>query len=609
MKRFKKLTMWIMVFLTMSAMCGVALAVDTIATDSDGTKTVMPDGTVNFRFVDENGEEFSGDIGTFDLYDANGKKVATLKGTGDNITVSGLNQALTNLNEGKMRVSVGEVSNAFNLNTYMSGYEEFRDHSYRTSIVYNKKVPRTAESNDTIMILCNETYRVTTLGIRADSKDVITIPKGTARATRDPEWTDSTIKSSRSGYAIRTEEQVISVTEWNNVSTTTWSMNPGTYDFSAQMDGHYQFNKKEDVLTIFDTDTHYVKEHIRLSERCHEFINETCYKSGTSVFDFSKDYTEDGTTYFGNLIFVSGSFIQGVVPDEDGYVDVYVCTEDPYNSYFTCAYGYKTQGAQMHGCESGIFFNPWEQNEIKIKTIKVPENGVTLAGLTEGTTYEIRQTSEGGSKATSKKISFKVYKNPSSVPTVTVELAPKAPVISSVTNKAGSVQVTWGKVTGVDGYYVYRKDTQAGSWHFIGGTKTLSFTDTNVENGTVYYYAIKSFVKDASANAISASGPAKNTIYVKNIFVSSLTNKNAGAMVVGHSTNALASGYEVMVSNSDNMSNAITMRITNPNYYTATFTGLTKNKTCYVQVRAYKTVAGYTFYSAWSAIKSIQITK
>ena len=37
--------------------------------------------------------------------------------------------------------------------------------------------------------------------------------------------------------------------------------------------------------------------------------------------------------------------------------------------------------------------------------------------------------------------------------------------------------------------------------------------------------------------------------------------------------------------------------------------GLAKGKTYYVRIRSYKTVSGKNVYSAWSAAKSVKITK
>ncbi|MGN0370308.1 MAG: Ig-like domain-containing protein, partial [Butyrivibrio sp.] len=187
----------------------------------------------------------------------------------------------------------------------------------------------------------------------------------------------------------------------------------------------------------------------------------------------------------------------------------------------------------------------------------------------------------------------------------TLFLAP--PSISSVENLSTGVKVTWSKNSSATGYYVYRKDTQAGTWHFIGATKSLSYTDTTVENGVVYYYAVKAY----SGSVISSSSSAKNTIYIKNVFISSLTNPSTKAMLVKYSSNAKATGYEIAYSPYSTMGPASTktVTVTGASNLSKTIASLNKGSTYYVKVRAYKTVAGYKFYSSWSAVKSIKITK
>ena len=71
---------------------------------------------------------------------------------------------------------------------------------------------------------------------------------------------------------------------------------------------------------------------------------------------------------------------------------------------------------------------------------------------------------------------------------------------------------------------------------------------------------------------ISSGSSAKNTLYIKNVFISSLTNPSTKAMLVKYSSNAKATGYEISYS-------------------------------------PYSTILGYKFYSSWSAVKSIKITK
>ncbi len=190
------------------------------------------------------------------------------------------------------------------------------------------------------------------------------------------------------------------------------------------------------------------------------------------------------------------------------------------------------------------------------------------------------------------------------------------PTIKAITNGSGSVTVSWNAVEGADAYYVYRKDTQAGTWHMIGSTLTkLTYTDSTVENGVVYYYAIKSCTKNGTSSImyISASSSAKNTLYLKNNFVSALTNPAAGSLKVTVSKNAAATGYEIVYGTTSNLSDGKTVKVTGAATLNKTITGLTKGKTYYVKVRVYKTVKtstnSYTFYSDWSAVKKLALTK
>ncbi len=186
-----------------------------------------------------------------------------------------------------------------------------------------------------------------------------------------------------------------------------------------------------------------------------------------------------------------------------------------------------------------------------------------------------------------------------------------APTIRSVTNVSGGAKVSWSAVDMASGYFVYRKDTQAGTWHMIGSTqKNLTYTDTTVENGVVYYYAVKAFYKMGETyRSYSASSAAKNTVYVKNVFISAISNPRPGDFTVVHSINNQATGYQIAYSINSNMSGSKYVTQAGGSYTNIKATGLTKGKTYYVMVRPYKTVAGYTFYGAWSAKKTVTVTK
>lgn len=69
------------------------------------------------------------------------------------------------------------------------------------------------------------------------------------------------------------------------------------------------------------------------------------------------------------------------------------------------------------------------------------------------------------------------------------------PTLDSATRSSSGVTVKWGKVTGADGYYVYRKTVGSG-WTKVGTIKkgtTVSFVDKSAKTGTTYYYTVKAY--------------------------------------------------------------------------------------------------------------------
>ncbi len=77
-----------------------------------------------------------------------------------------------------------------------------------------------------------------------------------------------------------------------------------------------------------------------------------------------------------------------------------------------------------------------------------------------------------------------------------------APKLSKVQNITGGLKVTWSKVSGVDGYYVYRKLYGSDSWTRIAtvkGGSTVTYKDTKVSKGKVYVYTVKAY--DGSAKS------------------------------------------------------------------------------------------------------------
>ncbi len=167
----------------------------------------------------------------------------------------------------------------------------------------------------------------------------------------------------------------------------------------------------------------------------------------------------------------------------------------------------------------------------------------------------------------------------------------------SLTNVSGGVKVSWSKSTGASKYYVYRKGISSSSYTKIGTTTSSSYTDSTAVDGTYYTYKVV-----AVSNGGAESGTiAKSIGFYAVPSISSLT-AGSGKVTVKLSTTT-AYYYHVQYSTSSSFSSykSVTLTRTSPS---TTITGLTSGTTYYFRVRAYGTISGNTYISAWSSTKS-----
>lgn len=188
--------------------------------------------------------------------------------------------------------------------------------------------------------------------------------------------------------------------------------------------------------------------------------------------------------------------------------------------------------------------------------------------------------------------------------TVIIKVVPAATASLSAANQATGIKLTWKKVTGANGYKVYRGSTLIKT---ITSGSTVTFTDTKANtNGTKYTFKVVAKA-DTGDSTLSKS---ISTYRVARPTISSLVNTATRKLTIKWAKNAKATGYQIQYSTGKTFASGTkTITVTNASTVSKVVTSLTKGKAYYVRMRTYKTVGGVKYYSTWSAVKSIKISK
>lgn len=186
------------------------------------------------------------------------------------------------------------------------------------------------------------------------------------------------------------------------------------------------------------------------------------------------------------------------------------------------------------------------------------------------------------------------------------------PQVSGVTNltavtniavssyNASAIKLSWSKVKGADGYYVYRMVN--GKWKNLGATKNIYYLDKNLNAGTSYQYTVKAYKTVDGKKIYSYTYPTfkASTAPATVSFTVTAGSKKA---TLKWSAVTGATGYIVYYKTNKNGS---WTRLTTTKNKTYTKSGLTTGKTYYFTVKAYRTYNGKTYNAAYTT-KSVKI--
>ena len=189
--------------------------------------------------------------------------------------------------------------------------------------------------------------------------------------------------------------------------------------------------------------------------------------------------------------------------------------------------------------------------------------------------------------------------------TVTIKVVPAATSSFTAENQATGIKLTWKKVTDANAYFIYRGSSQIAA---IRDSSTVTYTDKKANtNGTKYTYEI---IASASSTGRSTLSKSVTTYCVARPAISTLANSAASKMTVKWEKNAKATGYQIQYCPDKTFKTGNkSVSINSASTVSKVIGSLEKGKTYYVRIRTFKTVGSTKYFSAWSAVKSVKITK
>lgn len=269
------------------------------------------------------------------------------------------------------------------------------------------------------------------------------------------------------------------------------------------------------------------------------------------------------------------------------------------------------------------YFNIKEEAEISISKTASVSCGKTLTlkptivkGETEGAAYCYKSSNTGIAKVNSKGLVTAVAAGTATI-TVTLkesddyhaaEAAVKVTVTKGTQTITG-VNTTINKNYSTTKFTLAAKTSGDGSLKFKSSSTAVATIGSTSGTVTMKGYGKSTITITAAESKNYKEATRKVTLYVKpkTLSISKVTAPSTGKVKVTWSKDAKVSGYQIQYSYSSSMSKAKTKTVSGSGSLSATLTGLTKGKTCYVQIRGYKMVGTKALVGAWSKTMSVKV--
>lgn len=199
------------------------------------------------------------------------------------------------------------------------------------------------------------------------------------------------------------------------------------------------------------------------------------------------------------------------------------------------------------------------------------------------------------------------------VPHLSLAIPKEAPEkvqnVKASSKSYNSIKITWNKAAGADGYKIYRATSKSGKYSAIKtvtSASTLSYTNTGLTTGKNYYYKVRAYTTINGSKvygSYSSVVSAKPSLSKPSLYLSAGSKK----AYIKWSKISGASGYEIYRASSKKGYYSKIKTITSGKTTSYTNSKLTRKKTYYYKVRAYRYVSGKKVYSSYSSVKYVKV--
>ena len=184
-------------------------------------------------------------------------------------------------------------------------------------------------------------------------------------------------------------------------------------------------------------------------------------------------------------------------------------------------------------------------------------------------------------------------------------IAPKAISKITATQTTTTITLKWNKVTGADGYRVYKYNSKTKKYEKLKDVKGTSLKISKLKADTAYKYKVRAYTKDDGTIWGIYSSAFETATKCKTPSIKKLTTTKGKASFTWSNVSG-ESGYEVYYSTKKD-SGYKKVASYKTNVVKGSKNKLKSGKKYYFKVRAYKKTASGTVYSAWSPVKSVKV--